>query len=51
MKLASIIPSRDRGGQKVKEEGDSQLLPDEEEMKRLMGKNEENNPSDDTTQP
>ena len=37
MKLASIIPSRDRGGQDVKEEGDSQLLPDEEEMKRLMG--------------
>ena len=28
-----------------------ELLPDEEEMKRLMGKNEENNPSDDTTQP
>ena len=43
--LASAFPSvsrldvvnRDRGGQDVKEEGDSQLLPDEEEMKRLMG--------------
>ena len=27
-----------------------ELLPDEEEMKRLMGKNEDNNPSDDSTQ-
>lgn len=27
-----------------------ELLPDEEEMKRLMGKNEDNNPSDESTQ-